>query len=398
MDYKEKSAKYIMNTYRRYPLTLVRGKGSYVYDDNDRAYLDFIAGIAVCSLGHCPAIIKDVLQKQADILIHTSNLFYTIPQIELSEFLCSKLPANERWKTFFCNSGAEANESAIKLCRKYHSKKGRRRYEVITFFNSFHGRTYGALSATAQEKFHKGFEPMLEGFKYLPFNDLEVLKASITENTGAIMLETVQAEGGVNIADKEFLSEVRTICKDKDLLLVVDEVQTGLGRTGKLFSFQHFGIEPDIFTLAKGVAGGLPMGVMMAKGEVADVFEPGNHASTFGGTPLVSAVALEVVKRISDNDFLSEVEKKGSYLMNKLNILKEKLPIKEVRGKGLLIGVEMDMEDASFIVKNAIAKGLLINVTAGNVVRLVPPLTVSYLEIDEFIEKFKAAVDMKGVS
>jgi len=389
MDYKETSAKYIMNTYKRYPITLVRGQGSYVYDDNNTAYLDFIAGIAVCSLGHSPALVRDTLMQQAERLIHTSNLFYTVPQILLAEFLCKKLPEEERWKLFYCNSGAEANEAAIKLVRKYHSAKTKRRYEIITFFNSFHGRTYGALSATAQEKFHKGFEPMLTGFKYLPFNDIEVLRSSVSDDTAAIMLETVQAEGGVNIANKEFLKAIQEICKQKDILLVLDEVQTGLGRTGKLFSFQHFDISPDILTLAKGIAGGLPMGVMMAKGAVADAFEPGNHASTFGGTPLVSAVALEVLKKIAEKEFLSEVEKKGSYLMSKLSELKNELPIKDVRGKGLLIGVEMDVKDASYIVTNAIKNGLLVNVTAGNVVRLVPPLTVTFNEIDEFIEKFR---------
>jgi len=389
MDYKETSAKYIMNTYKRYPITLVRGQGSYVYDDNNTAYLDFIAGIAVCSLGHSPALVRDTLMQQAERLIHTSNLFYTVPQILLAEFLCKKLPEEERWKLFYCNSGAEANEAAIKLVRKYHSAKTKRRYEIITFFNSFHGRTYGALSATAQEKFHKGFEPMLTGFKYLPFNDIEVLRSSVSDDTAAIMLETVQAEGGVNIANKEFLKAIQEICKQKDILLVLDEVQTGLGRTGKLFSFQHFDISPDILTLAKGIAGGLPMGVMMAKGAVADAFELGNHASTFGGTPLVSAVALEVLKKIAEKEFLSEVEKKGSYLMSKLSELKNELPIKDVRGKGLLIGVEMDVKDASYIVTNAIKNGLLVNVTAGNVVRLVPPLTVTFNEIDEFIEKFR---------
>jgi len=389
MDYKETSAKYIMNTYKRYPITLVRGQGSYVYDDNNTAYLDFIAGIAVCSLGHSPSLVRDTLMQQAERLIHTSNLFYTVPQILLAEFLCKKLPEEERWKLFYCNSGAEANEAAIKLVRKYHSAKTKRRYEIITFFNSFHGRTYGALSATAQEKFHKGFEPMLTGFKYLPFNDIEVLRSSVSDDTAAIMLETVQAEGGVNIANKEFLKAIQEICKQKDILLVLDEVQTGLGRTGKLFSFQHFDISPDILTLAKGIAGGLPMGVMMAKGAVADAFEPGNHASTFGGTPLVSAVALEVLKKIAEKEFLSEVEKKGSCLMSKLSELKNELPIKDVRGKGLLIGVEMDVKDASYIVTNAIKNGLLVNVTAGNVVRLVPPLTVTFNEIDEFIEKFR---------
>lgn len=389
MDYKEISEKYIMNTYKRYPLTLVRGQGSYVYDEKGNEYLDFIAGIAVCSLGHAPALILDTLKKQAEKLIHTSNLFYTVPQIELAEFLSTKFSGNEVWKLFYCNSGAEANEAAIKLVRKFHSDANKKRYEIITFFNSFHGRTYGALSATAQEKFHKGFEPMLEGFKYLPYNDIDVLRASITENTAAIMLETIQAEGGVNVANKDFLNAISEICKQNNILLVFDEVQTGLGRTGKLFSFQHYGIEPDIFTIAKGVAGGLPMGIMMAKRSVADAFVPGNHASTFGGTPLVCAVALEVLKKITDAEFLAEIEKKGNYLISRLTELKNELPIKNVRGKGLLIGVVLDVKDASYIVTNAINQGLLINVTAGNVVRLVPPLTIDYNEIDEFIEKFK---------
>ncbi len=392
MDYKLLAEKYIMNTYRRYPVTLVKGKGSYVYDDRDNPYLDFIAGIAVCSLGHCPSEVKEALLKQADTLIHTSNLFYTIPQIELAEFIAKQLNPEYDWKTFYCNSGAEANEAAIKLCRKYHSKKGKKRFEIISFFNSFHGRTYGSLSATAQEKFHKGFEPMLAGFKYLPFNDIEVLKGSITEETGGIMLETIQAEGGVNEASYEFLKVVAEICNEKDILFVIDEVQTGIGRTGKLFSFQHFGLEPDIFTLAKGVAGGLPMGIMIAKGKVAEAFEPGNHASTFGGTPLVSAVALEVVKRVADPVFLADVQKKSEYLVAGLSSLKKELSVKTIRGRGLLIGLEMDCDDASHIVTRAMSEGLLINVTAGNVVRLVPPLTVSFEEIDEFLKKFKNAL------
>lgn len=397
MDYKEISEKYIMNTYRRYPLTIVKGKGSYLFDENGRAYLDFIAGIAVCSLGHSPSLIKEALMKQAEILIHTSNLFYTVPQIELAKMICEKLSLENDWKIFYCNSGAEANEAAIKLCRKYHAKKGKKRPEIITFFNSFHGRTYGSLSATAQSKFHEGFEPMLEGFRYLPFNDIEVLNASVGESTGGIMLELIQAEGGVNVISPEFLKAVHEICREKDILLIIDEVQTGMGRTGRLFSFQHFGVEPDIFTLAKGIAGGLPMGVMLAKNEVSRAFEPGNHASTFGGTPLVTAVAIEVFKTISSEEFLKEVRKKGEYLLSRLSTLKTKLPsIKEVRGMGLIIGIEMAEKDVSYLVYEALQQGLLINVTAGNVIRLVPPLTITYDEINEFIEKFENVLNAKG--
>lgn len=289
---------------------------------------------------------------------------------------------------FFCNSGAEANESAIKLARKFHKNKGNERYEIITFLNSFHGRTYGAISATGQDKFHKGFEPLLPGFKYLPFNDIKSLKKAINKNTSAIMLELIQAEGGVNLIEKDFLKEIKNICENEGLLLIYDEVQTGIGRTGKFFCFEHFGIEPDILTLAKGIAGGLPMGVMMAKEEIANAFEPGNHASTFGGNPLVSQVALEVISKINKN-FLKMVEKKGDYLVKSLTLLSKKYPLTKIRGLGLLLGVDIDIKDPSMIINKAIEKGLLINITAGKTVRLVPPLTVSFKEIDEFISKFE---------
>lgn len=384
--------KYIINTYKRYPLTIVSGKGSYLFDESGKKYLDFIAGIAVCSLGHCPEIIQNTLSKQSKKLIHTSNLFYTIPQAEVAKTLAKKIHSYNKnlplYKSFFCNSGAEANESAIKLARKFHKNKGNERYEIITFLNSFHGRTYGAISATGQDKFHKGFEPLLPGFKYLPFNDIKSLKKAINKNTSAIMLELIQAEGGVNLIEKDFLKEIKNICENEGILLIYDEVQTGIGRTGKFFCFEHFGIEPDILTLAKGIAGGLPMGVMMAKEEVANAFEPGNHASTFGGNPLVSQVALEVISKINKN-FLKIVEKKGDYLVKSLTLLSKKYPLTKIRGLGLLIGVDIDIKDPSIIVNKAIEKGLLINITAGKTVRLVPPLTVSFKEIDEFISKFE---------
>ncbi|MCX7990531.1 MAG: aspartate aminotransferase family protein [Proteobacteria bacterium] len=384
--------KYIMNTYKRYPLTILSGKGSYLFDSDGRKYLDFIAGIAVCSLGHCPEVIHKTLSDQSKRLIHTSNLFYTIPQAELAGALAKKIQTYDKklplYKSFFCNSGAEANESAIKLARKFQKKNGQDRYEIITFLNSFHGRTYGAISATGQDKFHKGFEPMLPGFKYLPFNDIKSLKKAINKKTSAIMLELVQAEGGVNIIDVNFLKEIKGICEEEGVLLIYDEVQTGVGRTGRFFCFEHFGIEPHIITLAKGIAGGLPMGVMMAKEEIASAFEPGNHASTFGGNPLVSQVALEVISKM-DKKFLKSVEKKGEYLIKSLSLLKEKYPLKDIRGLGLLIGADIDIKEPSKIIDKAMEKGLLVNITAGKTMRLVPPLTVSFDEIDEFISKLE---------
>lgn len=389
--YKD-TEKYIFKTYKRYPLTIVSGKGAYLYDEAGNKYLDFIAGIAVCSLGHCPEIIERALLSQSKKLIHTSNLFYTIPQAELAKALSKRVDTYKKdlplYKSFFCNSGAEANEAAIKLARKFNRKNGSNRFEIITFFNSFHGRTYGALSATGQEKFHKGFEPMLPGFKYLPFNDMKSFKKAINKHTAAVMLELIQAEGGVNIIDKDFLLEIKDICEKEGILLIYDEVQTGVGRTGKFFCFEHFGIEPHIITLAKGIAGGLPMGVMMAREEVANVLEQGEHASTFGGNPLVAQVALEVVS-VMNKSFLKSVEKKGQYLIKSLTSLKERYPIKSIRGMGLLIGVDVEINEPTSIVGEAIKKGLLINLTAGKTVRLVPPLNVSFTEIDEFTNKFE---------
>lgn len=395
MTIYEDTDKYVMNTYKRYPLTIIKGKGTYLFDEKRRKYLDFIGGIAVCSFGHCPKFISDTLLKQSKRLIHTSNLFYTIPQAELAKILSEKIRSYNKdlplYKSFFCNSGAEANESAIKLARRYQKKKGNDRYEIITFLNSFHGRTYGAVTATAQEKFHKGFEPMLPGFKYLPLNDIKSLKKEIDKKTCGIMLELIQAEGGVNLVDRSFLEEIKDICEKEEILLIFDEVQTGVGRTGKFFCFEHFGIEPDILTLAKGIAGGLPMGVMMAKDNVADAFEPGSHASTFGGNPLISQVAIEVVTKINNN-FLKMVEKKGNYLIKSLISLSERYPLSKVRGLGLLIGADIDIKEPQAIVNRAIENGLLINITAGKTLRLVPPLTVTFKEIDEFLIKFEGTL------
>ncbi|MDD5435071.1 MAG: aspartate aminotransferase family protein, partial [Nitrospira sp.] len=280
-DVFEDTRKYIMNTYKRLPLFITKGRGNRIYDGDGKEYLDFVSGIAVNNLGHCNPRVTIAFQKQAQRLVHTSNLFYTEPQVALAKLLVENSFAD---KVFFCNSGAEANEAAIKLVRRYGYDKGNGRYEIITALNSFHGRTLATITATGQDKFHKGFAPLVPGFVYAPYNDIDSLKKAVTDKTAAIMLEPIQGEGGVNIPDNGYLEHVRKICDDHGILMVLDEVQTGIGRTGKLFGYQHSGMEPDIITLAKGLGNGLPIGAMLAKDNVAQSFSPGTHASTFGGT------------------------------------------------------------------------------------------------------------------
>ncbi|MDK2794782.1 MAG: acetylornithine/N-succinyldiaminopimelate aminotransferase [Caldanaerobacter sp.] len=375
--------KYLMNTYSRYPITLVEGKGTKVWDDKGNVYLDFIAGIAVNSLGHCHPALVNALKNQSEKLIHCSNLYWNENQIQLAKIIAENSFGD---KVFFANSGAEANEGAIKLARKYASLKyGSKRYKVISAKNSFHGRTFGALTATGQEKYHKGFGPLLSGFKYVPFNDIDALKETIDDEVCAIMLEVVQGEGGIHEATPEYIKAVREICDENDILFIIDEVQTGIGRTGKLFGYEHYGITPDIMTLAKGLGGGFPIGAIVAK-EDKSVFSPGDHASTFGGNPLACAAGIAVMKEITKEGFLDSVAQKGEYFKGKLESLKEKHSvIKEVRGKGLMIGCEMDMEEASDIVTKAMGKGLLINCISHNVLRFVPSLTVTEEEIDTAI-------------
>jgi acetylornithine/N-succinyldiaminopimelate aminotransferase len=385
MGFIEKAKETIMNTYKRNNVVLVEGKGSYVFDEQGNKYLDFTSGIAVCSLGHCPDEVISAVERQMKKLIHTSNLYYTIPQIELAEKLV-KLSGGGV-KVFFCNSGAEANEGAIKLARKYHRHKGSNKYEIITFFNSFHGRTYGALSATAQEKFHKGFEPMLSGFRYAELNNIESVKRLINENTAGIMLELIQGEGGINECAKSFINGIMEICSKEEILLIIDEVQTGVGRTGRFFSFEHYGIRPHIWSIAKGIAGGLPMGAIIAVDNVASALEPGTHATTFGGGPVICSAALAVVNTISDEKFLASVIEKGYYLENKIKELQKKYPLGNIKGRGLLRGVELTLKEPSKVVDVGLKNGLLLNVTAGNILRLLPPLNVKYEEIDEFIDR-----------
>jgi len=382
----DESERYIMNTYSRYPLVLRKGRGLKVWGADGKEYLDFVAGVAVNILGHCHPRVVVALQKQAQRLIHVSNYYHIEPQIKLAKLLVEHSFAD---KVFFCNSGAEANEAAIKLARKYAKENGDpERVEIITAENSFHGRTFAALTATGQEKFHKGFEPLVPGFRYVPYNDIHALKKAITKKTCAVLLEPIQGEGGVRIPDKEYLKQVKELCNEHSLLLILDEVQTGMGRTGTLFAYEHFEIVPDIMTLAKGLGGGVPIGAMLATDRVASAFQPGNHASTFGGNPLVCAAAIATIETLLEDGFiLDQCERMGDYLMEKLGHLKEEFPaiIAEIRGKGLMVGMELKREGGT-IVKTCLEKGVLINCAAGNVLRFVPPLIVQRKDIDQLID------------
>ena len=376
----ERADKVVMNTYGRQPLVLVKGEGCRVWDDAGQEYLDFVAGLAVCNLGHAHPEIAKAAAAQLTQLVHVSNIYYTTPMVELAEALVRLSFAD---RVFFANSGAEANEGAIKLCRRYSREKfGPGRHRIISTLNSFHGRTLGALSATGQEKFHQGFEPLLEGFKFVPFNDLGALAAAVDDSVCAVMLEPIQGEGGVCLPDAGYLKDVRRWCAEKGLLLVLDEIQTGLGRTGKLFAHEHYGLKPDIMTLAKGLANGLPMGALLATEEVAGAFVPGTHASTFGAGPVIAAAALTALGLLSDEKFLAEVRAKGDYLHRALLPLQTKFAvIKEVRGLGLMWGLELNQEGAP-VVAACRDRGLLVNCTQGNVIRLLPPLVVERAEID----------------
>jgi acetylornithine aminotransferase len=375
---------HIFNTYARYPLVLVKGQGCTVWDDQGRAYTDFLAGIAVCNLGHAHPRLVAALTAQANTLWHVSNLYYTAPQTELAAWLTSHCFAD---RVFFCNSGAEANEAAIKLARKYFRDQGRpERYRVVSMKQSFHGRTMATLSATGQEKVRKGYDPILEGFDFAAYRDIEELSHTIGPSTCAVIMEPVQGEGGVICPDAQYMTQVRRLCDERGCLLIFDEVQTGMGRTGKLFAHEHFGVTPDIMTLAKALGNGLPMGAMLATEKAAAAFVPGAHASTFGGTPLVSAVALEVLKVLTETGILEHVGPKGDYLVNKLRGLKKKHPvITDVRGLGLLVGVELAAPGGP-IVSACMEKGFLINCIQDKVLRLAPPLIIETEQIDALVE------------
>ncbi|UCH80006.1 MAG: acetylornithine transaminase [Nitrospiraceae bacterium] len=380
------SNKYLMSTYNRYPIVLRKGRGTRVWGADGKEYLDFIAGIAVNCLGHCHPRIVIAIQKQAQRLLHVSNLYHIEPQIELAKLLVENSFAD---RAFFCNSGAEAVEGAIKLARKYANDHAYHdKYEIITAYGSFHGRTMGALSATGQEKLQKGFEPLVPGFKHVPFNDIKALEGSITKNTCAVMLEPVQGEGGIRIPSPDYLKQVRELCDRNNILLILDEIQTGIGRTGKLFAYEHFDINPDIMTLAKGLGGGIAIGAILASESVAASFQPGTHASTFGGNPLACSAAITTIEILLEDGFhLANCEHLGKYFLQKLNKLQKEFPsiIVEARGVGLMIGLELTKTGGSIVEKSA-SRGMLINCTSGNVLRFTPPLIILEKEIDRLID------------
>jgi len=376
-------SEYVMNTYDRLPVSIIRGRGCQVYDAEGREYLDCVGGIAVNILGYGHPDLVLAVERQVRHLIHTSNLFYTEPQGQLARRLVENSFAD---KVFFCNSGAEANEAAIKLARRYaHQRFGGSRSEIITMVNSFHGRTLATLTATGQTKVQEGFEPLVPGFTYVPINDLHALEGAISDRTAAVMLELVQGEGGVVVANQAYIKAVRDLCSQRGILLMVDEIQTGMGRTGTLFAYEQFGVHPDVMTLAKGLGGGLPIGACLATDEVATAFGPGSHASTFGGNPLVCAAALEVLRILLEGGELERSREKGAYLAKGLQAIKERIPvINDVRGMGLLQGVDLAM-DGKPIVMDCLARRVIINCTMGRVLRLVPPLIIQIGEIDHLL-------------
>jgi len=374
----------IMATYSRFPVTIIKGKGSYVWDEDGDRYLDYTSGIATCNLGHVPDTVQAALHEQIDELWHCSNLFHIPKQIELATLLTQNSFADQ---VFFCNSGAEANEAAIKLARRFtHMTKNKNTGDIVTFTQSFHGRTLATLTATAQEKIQEGFAPLVPGFRYLPFNSMEALDAITAENTNAVLLELVQGEGGVIPADEKWVEALYQICQAEGILFMVDEIQTGLGRTGMLFAYQHYGIEPDIMTLAKGLGSGFPIGAVLAKGHISQAFSPGAHGSTFGGNPLASAAGVATIKTLLKSRVIEKGAENGHYLKTKLKALQQKYPddIHEVRGKGLLLGLVTEQK-ASDIVYLALKQHVLILTAGPHVVRILPPLTTTKEEIDHFI-------------
>lgn len=376
----DKANKVIARTYNRFPIVITKGRGCTLWDSDGRAYTDFVAGIAVCNLGHAHPRVAKALSKQAETLFHVSNLYYTVPQTELASWLVNNSFAD---RVFFCNSGAEANEAAIKLVRKYFNDKGEEgRCRIIAMEKSFHGRTMATLSATGQEKMRKGFEPVLNGFDFVPFNDIEALQSKIYPSTCAVLIEPIQGEGGVRCPAPEYLKGVRQICDETGTLLIFDEIQTGMGRTGKLFAYENFGIEPDVMTLAKALANGLPIGAMLAREHIAEAFVPGSHASTFGGTPVVTAASLEVVKILIEENIIDDCRKIGEYFKQKLFRLKDRHEsIIDVRGIGLLLAMKIKV-DGDKVVKACMDKGFLINCIQGNILRFIPPLIIGKEEID----------------
>ena len=381
-NWQELEHKYFLRFVKRLPVTLVRGQGSKVWDNEGKEYLDFVGGWAVNSLGHCHPVVVQALERQASTLIHASNQFYTIPQVQLAELLVQNSCLD---KVFLCNSGAEANEGAVKLARKYGGLHLKGAFEVITTLNSFHGRTLAMVAATGQQKFQRPYIPLPSGFVNVKYDDIEAIKRATGNQTCAVMIEAIQGEGGVNVPSEDYLQEVRAWCDQKGLLFILDEVQTGIGRTGTLFAYEQFGVEPDIMTLGKGLASGVPIGAIMAKNEAA-VFEPGDHGSTVGGNPLASAVAYATMNFIIDDGIPGMVKQVGNYLTDRLEELKAKFAfVVEVRGRGLLQAMEFNQDIAESVVMACLEKGLLLNNVKPNALRFMPPLIIDEEEVDQAI-------------
>jgi acetylornithine aminotransferase/acetylornithine/N-succinyldiaminopimelate aminotransferase len=371
----EEAHKYLFPNYARLPYSFVKGEGCYLYDEDGKKYLDMLSGIAVNQLGYNHPKLTESICRQAKEIIHISNLFYIKPQYEVAKILVENSCGD---KVFFCNSGAEANEALIKLVRRYFYDKKENRYEIITFERSFHGRTLATITATAQPKYQEGFQPLPEGFKYAKFNDIDSVKKLINDKTAAVLIELIQGEGGVNPADKEFIKELYSLCRENGILFTVDEVQTGIGRTGKLFAYQHYDIEPDIISLAKGLGGGVPIGAIIAKDEIAKSFVPGTHASTFGGNYLATVAAKVVLEEILSDGFLDKVIENGEYLKDRLKTFGY-----PVKGLGLMIGMDLPAEiPAKEIMKKALENGLIIGTAGKNTLRFVPPLIIQKDDID----------------
>ena len=372
-----------MPVFARYNIVLDHGDGPYLYDTNGKKYIDYLAGIAVNVVGHNYKPLVDAISRQAAKMIHCSNLYYTEVQVEAAEKL-KKLSGMD--KVFFGNSGAEANEGAIKLARKYATDIDPEKIQIISALHSFHGRTIATLTATGQDHYHHGFGPLPEGFDYVPFNDIEALEAKMSDKTCAVMLEAIQGEGGVHVPDEDYLPKVRALCDKYNAVLIFDEVQCGMGRTGTFFGCQQFGVKPDIVTLAKGLAGGVPIGAFLATDKVASAFHPGDHGSTFGGNPLACATACVVLDALTKDNLMKNAVEVGAYLKEKFNAYKEKYPtlIKDVRGRGLILGMELSRPGRE-IANECLDYGAIINCTAGNVLRFVPPLNITKAHVDELI-------------
>lgn len=385
----EESQQYLMPTYSRLPIVIDKGKGMRVWDAQGKSYLDFVSGVGVMAVGYSHPAICSELIKQCQRLVHCSNLYHVEAQLELAKKLCQLSFAD---RAFFCNSGAEANEAAIKLARKFGHEKDA--YEIVAMENSFHGRTLATLGLTGQEKYRKHFAPFPPGFKFTSFNNLNELEKNITAKTCAVIMEPIQGEGGICEVEASFIKGVRKLCTEKGVLLIFDEVQCGLGRTGKWFAYEHYNVEPDIMTLAKPLGAGLPIGVAVAKKEIADIFSPGDHASTFGGGHLTCSIALKFLEIMDKENLVENAEKRGIYFKERLNLLKEKFSfIKEVRGKGLMLGMELEFEGKP-VADMVREQGLLINVAQGKTLRFLPPYIISEADIDEAISILKAALKM----